>query len=80
MRSFRDGQWARLRKLQYVQTVSSNISQICRFFGVSRALFYTWKERYEKNVLAALRGQQFEVNELYLANHVVFRKHYSDFT
>lgn len=46
---------ARLHMPQYVQSVSGNISQACRFFGVSRPLFYTWKERYEKNVLVGLR-------------------------
>jgi hypothetical protein len=38
---------ARLRMLQHAQRVSGNISQTCRFFGASRALFYIWKKRYE---------------------------------
>ena len=46
---------ARLRMLQHAQRVSGNVSQTCRFFGVSRALFYIWKKRYEKNGLAGLR-------------------------
>ena len=48
---------ARLRMLQHAQRVSGNISQTCRFFGVSRALFYIWKKRFEKNGLAGLRDQ-----------------------
>jgi transposase len=36
-------------------TTSGNVSQTCRFFGVSRALFYIWKERYEKHGVAGLR-------------------------
>ena len=48
---------ARLRMLQHAQRVSGNVSQTCRFFGVSRALFYIWKKRYEKNGLAGLRDQ-----------------------
>jgi transposase InsO family protein len=46
---------ARLRMLQHAQRVSGNVSQTCRFFGVSRALFYIWKERYEKHGAAGLR-------------------------
>ena len=46
---------ARLRMLQHAQRISGNVSQTCRFFGVSRALFYIWKKRYEKNGLAGLR-------------------------
>lgn len=44
---------ARLRMLQHAQRVSGNVSQTCRFFGVSRALFYIWKKRYKK------RGRHF---------------------
>jgi transposase len=47
----------RLRMLQHAQRVSGNVSQTCRFFGVSRAFFYIWKKRYEKNGLAGLRDQ-----------------------
>jgi transposase-like protein len=46
---------ARLRMLQHAQRVSGNVSQTCRFFGVSRALYYIWKERYEKHGIAGLR-------------------------
>src|ERR1700684_2769817 len=46
---------ARLRMLQHAQRVSGNVSQTCRFFGVSRALFYIWKERHEKQGAAGLR-------------------------
>jgi transposase-like protein len=48
---------ARLRMLQHPQRMSGNVSQTCRFFGVSRALFYIWKKRFEKNGLAGLRDQ-----------------------
>ncbi len=43
---------ARLRMLQHARRLSGNVSQICRFFGVSRALFYIWKQRYEKHGVA----------------------------
>ena len=48
---------ARLRMLQHAQRVSGNVSQTCRFFGVSKALFYIWKKRYEKHGLTGLRDQ-----------------------
>src|SRR5579872_3666158 len=41
--------------LQHAKRLSGNVSQTCRFFGVSRALYYFWKKRYEKNGLADLR-------------------------
>ncbi|MGA7090357.1 MAG: helix-turn-helix domain-containing protein, partial [Candidatus Acidiferrales bacterium] len=46
---------ARVRMLQHAQRLSGNVSQTCRFFGVSRALFYIWKQRYEKHGVAGLR-------------------------
>ena len=46
---------ARLRMLQHAQRISGNVSQTCRFFGVSRALFYIWKERHERHGVAGLR-------------------------
>jgi hypothetical protein len=35
--------------LQHAERVSRNVSQTCRFFGVSKALFYISKQRYEKD-------------------------------
>jgi transposase-like protein len=46
---------ARLRVLQHAQRISGNVSQTCRFFGVSRALFYIWKEHYQEQGVAGLR-------------------------
>jgi transposase-like protein len=46
---------ARLRMLQHAQRISGNVSQTCRFFGVSRALYSIWKQRYEKYGVAGLR-------------------------
>jgi transposase-like protein len=46
---------ARLRMLQHAQRMSGNVSQTCRFFGVSRSLFYIWKKRFEEEGLASLR-------------------------
>jgi len=46
---------ARLRMLQHAQRLSGNVSQTCRFFGVSRSLYYIWKKRFEQKGLAGLR-------------------------
>lgn len=48
---------ARLRMLHHAQRISGNVSQTCRFFGVSRTVFYIWRQRYEKQGLAGLRDQ-----------------------
>jgi transposase-like protein len=40
---------ARLRMLQHAQRISCSVSQTCRFFGVSRALYYIWNKHYEKS-------------------------------
>jgi hypothetical protein len=40
---------------QHAQRISGNVSQTCRFFSVSRALYYIWKERYERHGVAGLR-------------------------
>src|SRR5277367_3804122 len=60
---------ARLRMLQHALRISGNDSQTCRFFGVSRALFYTWKERYEKRGVAVLRDYGAVRVSLYLQRH-----------
>ena len=46
---------ARLRTLPHAQRLSGNVSQTCRFFGVSRSMFYIWKKRFEEKGLAGLR-------------------------
>jgi len=46
---------ARLRMLQHAQRVSGSVSQTCRFFGVSRSLYYIWKKRFESKGVAGLR-------------------------
>ena len=35
----------RLRVLRHYEYVTRNVSQTCRFFGISRTLFYRWRER-----------------------------------
>jgi transposase-like protein len=46
---------ARLRVLQHFEQVSRNISRTCRFFGISRTLFYEWRRRYQRDGLEGLK-------------------------
>src|SRR5712692_11219052 len=45
----------RLRVLQHFDQVTHNISRTCRFFGISRTLFYEWRRRYLRDGLQGLR-------------------------
>jgi len=46
---------ARLRVLHHCEQVTRNVSQTCRFFGISRSLFYIWRDRYRQDGLIGLR-------------------------
>lgn len=46
---------ARLRVLRHHEQVTRNVSQTCRFFGISRSLFYIWRDRYRQDGLVGLR-------------------------
>ncbi|HZP35385.1 MAG TPA: IS481 family transposase [Methylomirabilota bacterium] len=46
---------ARLRVLRHYEQVPRNVSQTCRFFGISRTLFYRWRERCRQDGLVGLR-------------------------
>ena len=47
---------ARLRRIQHYEQVTQNVSQSCRFFGVSRRQFYTWLHRYRGQGLEGLKN------------------------
>jgi len=38
-----------LRVLHHCEQVTRNVSQTCRFFGISRSLFYIWRDRYRQD-------------------------------
>ena len=38
----------RLRRIQHYEQITHNVSQTCRFFGISRGQFYFWLRRYRK--------------------------------
>jgi transposase-like protein len=45
---------ARLRVLHHFEQVTRNVSQTCRFWGISRTLFYRWRDRYRQDGLGGL--------------------------
>jgi len=49
---------ARLRVIHHYEQVTRNVSRTCRFFGVSRTIFYRWLARYRQAGVAGLRDRQ----------------------
>ena len=47
----------RLAILQHAEEVTGNVAKTCRYFGISRQLFYTWKRRYEAEGAEGLRDR-----------------------
>jgi transposase InsO family protein len=45
----------RLAIIRHAQEVTGNVALTCRYFGISRTLFYTWLRRYEELGLEGLR-------------------------
>jgi hypothetical protein len=50
--------------LQHAQRSNVNASQTCRFFGVSQALCYIWKQRFENHAVADLRDLSWRVHRI----------------
>lgn len=46
---------ARLRAIHHYEQVTRNVSRTCRYFGVSRTVFYRWLHRYREAGLVGLR-------------------------
>jgi transposase InsO family protein len=45
----------RLAILRHAQEVTGNVALTCRYYGISRALYYTWLRRYEEFGIDGLR-------------------------
>ena len=45
----------RLRRIEHFEQITRNVSQTCRFFGISRGEFCIWLQRYRKGGIASLR-------------------------
>ena len=48
----------RLRPIRHYEQVTRNVSRTCRFFGISRTIFYRWLARYRRAGLVGLRDGQ----------------------
>ena len=47
----------RLAVLQHAEEVSGNVAATCRYYGISRNVFYRWKRRYEDEGLGGLKDR-----------------------
>jgi transposase-like protein len=43
--------------LRHVDEVTGNVAMTCRYFGISRQLYYTWLRRYRAEGLEGLRDR-----------------------
>lgn len=47
----------RLAVLRHAEEITGNVAQTCRYYGISRQLFYVWKRRFEAEGLDGLRDR-----------------------
>jgi transposase len=47
----------RLAIIRHAREVTGNVAMTCRYYGISRQVFYTWLRRYEAEGLAGLRDR-----------------------
>ena len=47
----------RLAVLQHAEEISGNVAATCRYYGISRNVFYRWKRRYEDEGLEGLKDR-----------------------
>ena len=47
----------RLAVLEHAEEVTGNVAGTCRYFGISRQVFYMWKRRFEDDGLDALKDR-----------------------
>lgn len=44
----------RLAVLRHAEEVSGNVAATCRYYGISRNIFYRWKRRYDEEGIEGL--------------------------
>jgi transposase len=73
----------RLAMLQHAEEVTGNVGRRCRYYGISRQCFYTWKRRSEDDGLDGLRDRSGKPHFSPSATHtavvgkiVYLRQHY----
>jgi len=47
----------RLAVLRHAEEITGNVALTCRYYGISRQCFYTWKRRYDAHGLDGLRDR-----------------------
>ena len=47
----------RLAVLRHAEEITGNVALTCRYYGISRQIFYTWKRRYDAHGLDGLRDR-----------------------
>ncbi len=47
----------RLAVLQHAEEVSGNVAATCRYYGISRTVFYRWRRRFEEEGLDGLKDR-----------------------
>src|SRR5579872_4739565 len=47
----------RLAILRHAEEVSGSVAKTCRYYGISRTLFYRWKNRFDAEGLSGLRDR-----------------------
>ena len=47
----------RLAIIRHAQELTGNVSKTCRYYGISRQVYYKWLRRYEEGGLEALRDR-----------------------
>ena len=54
----------RLAIIRHAQEVTGNVSMICRYYGITRQVFYKWLRRYEEQGLEGLRDRSPRPHEI----------------
>jgi transposase len=47
----------RLAILRHAEEITGNVALTCRYYGISRQCFYTWRRRYDQHGLEGLRDR-----------------------
>jgi transposase-like protein len=47
----------RLAILRHAEEVTGNVALTCRYYGISRQVFYKWRQRYNQHGLDGLRDR-----------------------
>ena len=45
----------RLGVIRHVEEITHNVAKTCQYYGISRAAFYRWYDRYQKYGLEGLK-------------------------